>query len=358
MHRRSFLQYATALLFGAGSCLPSMAQAAKDYRISGPHTHQNLTIYFVHGTSASGPVPLTLQEAFKKGAVKVHETGNVNMLAIENLGREPIFVQSGDLVKGGKQDRVLTMSLVLPSRSGRIPIASFCVEEGRWRARGKENIQHFSSSEFGLPSLKAKIAMKAPRSNSEAGQPTATLSRHHRQQRVQTSSRQSEVWKSVSSIQKKLSRGLSEDVAKTDSPTSLQLALENRNLKKAKSAYVKSLLSHGEKDSDIIGYVFAINGKINSADIYPSNGLFRKLWPKLLKASATEAISEKRDDMPLSPPSTEVVKAFLEVAERGQSKMKPVTSHIELETRDAKTALFFETKLRKGAWVHRNYLAK
>ena len=53
--------------------------------MSGPIVHDNLAIYFVHGQSAAGPVPLTLDEALAKGAVKVHETGSVNELAIENL---------------------------------------------------------------------------------------------------------------------------------------------------------------------------------------------------------------------------------------------------------------------------------
>ena len=55
----------------------------------------------------------------------------------------------------------------------------------------------------------------------------------------------------------------------------------------------KALEQAGEKDDDVVGYVFAVNGKLNSADVYPSNGLFRKMWPKLLQASVTEAIGEK-----------------------------------------------------------------
>ena len=67
----------------------------------------------MRGQSTGGPVPLTLQEAMAKGAVRVHETGNVSELAIENLGEQEIFVQSGDIVKGGKQDRALVASLIV-----------------------------------------------------------------------------------------------------------------------------------------------------------------------------------------------------------------------------------------------------
>ena len=121
-------------------------------RISGPHVHENLAIYFVHGTSAGGPVPLTLQEALAKGSVQVIETGRVNELQIENTGGEEVFIQAGDIVKGGKQDRVLTVSFLLPPNSGRVPIASFCVEQGRWSARGKEDQAKFSSASEAMPS--------------------------------------------------------------------------------------------------------------------------------------------------------------------------------------------------------------
>ena len=87
-------------------------------RISGPHVHENLAVYFVHGVSAGGAIPLTLQEALAKGSVQVVETGRVNELQIENTGSEEVFIQAGDIVKGGKQDRVLTVSFVLPSKSG------------------------------------------------------------------------------------------------------------------------------------------------------------------------------------------------------------------------------------------------
>ena len=70
---------------------------------------------------ANGPVPLTLDEALGNGSVKVVETGEVNELKIENTGGEPVFIQSGDIVKGGRQDRTLTTSLILPPHSGEIP---------------------------------------------------------------------------------------------------------------------------------------------------------------------------------------------------------------------------------------------
>src|SRR5262249_35167472 len=122
------------------------AAAAPDVRVSGPVIHENLAVYFIHGPSQPGPAPLTLDEGLRNGNVLVRETSNVNSLEIENLGDKPVFVQAGDIVKGGKQDRTLTVSLLLPPKSGAIPIASFCVEHGRWSPRAAENAAKFNSS--------------------------------------------------------------------------------------------------------------------------------------------------------------------------------------------------------------------
>src|SRR5436309_1139896 len=98
------------------------------YRVSGPVSHGNLAIYFVHGSSRGGLVPLTLQEAMAKKVVEVREIGRVNEVQVENVGDEEVFIQAGDIMKGGQQDRVLSSSLMLPPRSGAVSVASYCGE--------------------------------------------------------------------------------------------------------------------------------------------------------------------------------------------------------------------------------------
>ena len=139
---------------------PPWRAYAGDQRISGPYTYDNLTIFLVHGASSQGPVPLTLEEALERGNVKVHETGTVSELEIENVGNEDVFVHAGDIVKGGQQDRVLTVTILVPPKSGRMPISSYCVERGRWSARGDEEVAKFTSSKAFMPSLEGKRAMR------------------------------------------------------------------------------------------------------------------------------------------------------------------------------------------------------
>ena len=317
------------------------------YRLSDPVVHGNLAIYFVHGVSRGGPVPLTLQEALAKNVMKVRETNQVNELRVENTGDEEIFIQSGDIVKGGQQDRVLSVSLVLPPHSGEVPIASFCVESGRWSARGSEDARLFSSANASLPSRTAKLEM----AGAVAAIPSAAP--------YGTGSRQQEIWKSVAQIQQKLSANLGSSVAAPRSRTSLQLTLENDRLAGEQAEYVAALQPRGEQD-DIVGYVFAINGKVNSADIYPSNGLFRKMWPKLLRASITEAIGDREATNPPAPPRAEV-SGFITAADRARAVAVPGNEQNSLRMRDSANAVLLEARpaaAPAASWVHRSYLAK
>jgi hypothetical protein len=354
--------------------------AAQEPRISGPAIHENLSIYFIHGTSAPGPAPLTLKEAMTAGTATVHETGNVNSLTIENTGKEDVFVQAGDIVKGGQQDRVLTVSFLVPPGSGRIDIAAYCVEQGRWSARGGEDVKKFASSEKSLPSRDAKLAMLAPSKPAPepapaglnaAGQAaidtTANMrTRSINQQaagsaRADTGSRQTEMWSNVAKAQRKLTENLGAPVNAAASASSLQLALENTRLAEARKAYVTKLEGAARGQDDIVGYVFAIGGKVNSGDVYSSNALFQKMWTKQLEAAVTEAIGEKNataGSAPVAALKAADISAFLTRAEGGRrAETKLPATSIVRETREADNALLTETRRSSGGVVHRSYIA-
>jgi len=328
------------------------AQAETDnpngYRLSDPVVHGNLAIYFVHGKSRGGPIPLTLQEALAKKVIAVREIGQVNELQVENIGDEEIFVQSGDIVKGGQQDRVLSVSMVLPPHSGAIPIDSFCVESGRWSARGGEDARTFSSATAALPSRTAKLAIAGALTKRPDGADASV------------GARQQEIWKSVAQIQEKLSTNLGSSVVAPRSRTSLQLTLENDHLAGEQAEYIATLQPRGEQSDDIVGYAFAVNGKINSADIYPSNGLFRKMWPKLLRTSVTEAIGERTVENAPAPP-TAAVSGFISSADSGRAVEAKAGERASIRMRESNKAMVLEARPAQAPaanWVYRNYLAK
>jgi hypothetical protein len=346
MRLRTFAPIATTLL----ALLPfvSLSVAADGLRVSGPQVYANLAIYTVHGEVGGGVAPLTLEEAIATGQVKVVETGAVNDLKVENIGNQEVFVQAGDIVKGGRQDRVLSVDLLLPPHSGQVSVAAFCVEPGRWTARGIEDATKFSGSTYAMPSHDAMLLMGSFAAAFDAA-PAARA--------PDPAQAQQEIWSSVRITQDRLSRSVDPSVTKSASPSSLQLSLENEKLKQAQAAYVGALQSVGEASDDIVGYVYAVNGKIKSADVYVSNALFRKMWPKLLAANGTEAIGEKNVAAGLPPPSKDV-EAFLASLQAATKSERKMNANVRLVTAASDVALYTESRRADGSGVHRKYVAK
>ena len=106
-----------------GLVMPLPLRAADSpFTLSGPYVHANLQIFLIHGKeSIDDQKYMTLTEAMQKKVVVVHETGNVQQLAIENTSKDtPVYIQSGDIVKGGRQDRVISLDVIIPPRSGKL----------------------------------------------------------------------------------------------------------------------------------------------------------------------------------------------------------------------------------------------
>ncbi len=405
-----------AAMAARGQRKQSQTPPVADYTLSGPYTHKNLTIFLLHGAGApQGRTPLTLQEAMKRKLVVVRETGDVNRLTIQNRSNQDVFVQAGDIVKGGQQDRALALDLIVPPKSGRIPIDAFCVEQGRWSRRGNEAVAAFSASDNALASKDLKIAAKARRSQGDVwanvskaqGKLSANLSVEGRMgygggptegegsSDVATTRSGNVAGRTMrlgggtttgsgsnarsapqASLQTLYRRWRDEDLswitsdgqtragqsglASRVSPSSLQLTLENKLVKESANDYVKNLSSIINGKRDVIGFVFAINGQINSADVYSSNALFAKLWPKMLEASAIEAIAELKAEEKFEPAPASAVKAFLRESQNGKAEAKRVTARTSVVKHETEKNLFFESRdhAQNGKWVHRNYITK
>ena len=305
-------------------------------RVSTPYSHKNLTIFLLHGKDQKTKNNImTLQEAMERKLFVVYETSNVNELEVENLSKQfEVFIQSGDIVKGGKQDRVLAVSIIIPVRSGRVKIESFCVESGRWEKRGNEEAGKFSSSNDRIVTKELKIAASGNRS-------------------------QQEVWDKVSDAQARLSENVGGTVASSASRSSLQLSLENKQVVATIDEYVQKLRSIADGKSDVIGFSFAINGRINSADVYVSNALFKKVWLKMLKASATEAVAEANGVRLADPVKAEAVKTLINESEKAKPKERAMGAGASLVTREDKDNVMYEARDAKSdEVVHKSYVRK
>jgi hypothetical protein len=429
-----------------------------DYQLSGPYTHENLTIYLIHGkTKLTGKTPLTLQEALDQQKVVIRETGRVNELAIENVSSEAeVYVQSGDVIKGGRQDRMLASDLLLPPKSGKIPVATYCVEQGRWQQRGSEAKHHFSGSSVQLASKGLRLAggqfgqfgqlggMQFGGGGLQFGQfgggqigqfgglnfggglqfgggmqfggmqfgggglqfgggqfgplcqavgssrppyevmrvvvlstlpavplagpshpvclPCAVLDELVRAGLVSSPgiaapAGQGVVWEEVEALQRKLRAAVGASVRAKESESSLQLTLEDKRVQEAAEKYTRKLSAIVDDDEDAIGFLFAVNGKVDGGEVYASKDLFKKLWPKLLRAAAVEALAEWSKDEKYEPTPVDPIKACLLDSEKGDAQEKEVANRFKVLMRETDKYLLFEA--RDGdRWIHRSYLTK
>ena len=286
---------------------------------SGPYTHENLTIFLFHAhDQIDGSRYISLKEALEQKKVRVYETGTVGQLEAENLSETvDIFIQAGDVLKGGRQDRTLGIDFIIPARSGRLPIPTFCVESGRWHRRRGEDAVLFSCSTHSLHSKKARMAAKV-------------------------SMAQDAVWDGVAESQKALGAALKKSVLSAQSPTSYQLSVEDADLEKRKVDFQKELSGISEKSPDTIGYAFYVNGQRNSADVYGSTKLFHKLWEKLLDVAILEAISAQNGKAAV--PNKADVDAWLKQAAKAQPRdKKNAAPCTRVETKTYENGVVFET---------------
>jgi hypothetical protein len=303
-----------------------MSDLTAKCRVAGPAQSGNLAVYlFVEdkGSSAAdgGKPLLALEEALDRNLVVVRETDNVNLLEIENLSEaEDVYVQSGDIVKGGKQDRVLGIDLILPPKSGRMPIRAFCVERGRWAPRGEEASDKFSSSKHYLASTELKAS--------------ATYGQD-----------QGAVWESVGELQESLTRTSAFRTGDLESATSLQLTLESSETSRAIEDRLRELEKLvQEAGGPVAGAAFAINGQFVSADVYNSSNLFLKYWPRLLRAAATEAAAKLQPDTQnTSPPPAKDATTWIALARRPAPEERRATDRVVTRSRQTETTLLSET---------------
>lgn len=93
--------------------------------------------------SYAGAGLVSFSEALRQGWVRISERGtasteNVHWLRINNKSKHPVFIASGEVVLGGRQDRMVSKDTVLVPDGHDQYIPVMCVEEGRWSEREKK----------------------------------------------------------------------------------------------------------------------------------------------------------------------------------------------------------------------------
>jgi hypothetical protein len=327
----------------------------------GPVTHKNLQIFLIKGEDRLTDIKIQiLDEAMKDKTVVVHETGEVSKLSVENKSAAGyVFVHSGDIVKGGRQDRTLPNDILVKA-GGKLPIDAFCVEQGRWQQRGGESAAAFSGSTKSLSSNSLKYAAKVEKNQSAVWDKVA-----REQQKLSTSVFKPGAAGQTAASNDNVANATAASVNDARSASSLQLSLENKALEKLAKEYTGALQKAPDEAPKVVGFAYAVNGVICGAEVYANSTLFRKLWPKLLDAAVNEAIAEQKEGQDGSPLATDTVCTWLDETESAASKREDYPAGNSTLKRDAKASVRFDTlvpaekgKAKESNWIHRSILSK
>lgn len=303
-------------------------------------TYRNLQIFFISSrTEIGGERYITLDEALNTKKIRVKETEDVNQLKADNLSDKYVYINSGDIVRGGKQDRTIQYDVIIAPRARNIDLASFCVESGRWDNRGDESAETFTSSKNSLSSKDLKIAAKVE-------------------------SDQSQVWARVNEYQANANANISHtystykdvEVRSGLSASSLDLTLENETIKDLRSEYMKAINRGKSLSVNANGIACFINGKLASVDVFNNKPLFDKMLGKLIDAAIAEAISEdaSKNYMAVNTESLRIILNQTTI----QNSVKNINKLTKfISAAGSRGLLKFTTEDRElQLWLHKNCL--
>jgi len=294
------LGMATLGFFWSGPGDPPPGKNEGSWRLLDPISYENLTVFPVVSSSGYDTRDfLTLEEGLSRGDVVVREQGSdtmmrnrdgirpavqnyggpsVNQLVLVNRSKQPLILLAGELVSGGKQDRVIAKDRIVAPGSEPLPLDVFCVEHGRWSQGANFN----AAKTIVHPSVREQAAMKK---------------------------NQSDVWASVtagttapaapsSAPAAAVSRDALSLAVEAEAPTqSYSKIYESRRVAPSVDAMVNEVerrfkrVTAGLKGERVVGVVVAYGGEVAWSDIFASADLFEHYWVKLLRSYAVEAVA-------------------------------------------------------------------
>lgn len=287
---------------------------SQTWRLTQPVTYENMTIFpIVAAQNADTGAFVTLDDALASGDVVITEQGSylhrtrdgarqapygsgpeVNQLVLVNRGKRPLILLAGEVVSGGKQDRIIGKDRIIPVGAAPLPLDVFCVEHGRWTGDSEK----FSAAQLMVhPAVRKEAAVEQD---------------------------QNKVWAAVRGETAPADTGSAGGVGVSggvigNAPPNAAPAISPRRLdsmiasEAPTQAYAKiykaspigtSVESFAEemqrrfrratekmKGEHVVGVVIAYGGEVAWSDIFASSQLFDAYWPKLLRSYAVEALT-------------------------------------------------------------------
>jgi hypothetical protein len=158
---------------------------------------------------------------------------------------------------------------------------------------------------------------------------------------------QQQVWSNIADLQDKLADNVGKSVQSPVSSSSLELTLGNKDVRRHAEEYVKALIDIVKNRKHIVGFAFAINGQFSTAEVYGSEDLFSRLWPKLLRTAAVEAFAELKKEEHSKSPSAKAAAAFLAYPEKSQVQRNRINDWLVTIRYESKDKVIFESLFTK-----------
>ncbi len=137
------------LLFVNMFAIPGRAQFSYAYLevlYDSAWTYQNLQmvpIRFKAGRGEGGKMGyISLSEAMQQNKAKIREVPakigtDKSSVTITNKSKQTILIKSGEMIGGGKQDRIMRQTTLIPPGQKKEIVTVFCIEKDRWDDKPK-----------------------------------------------------------------------------------------------------------------------------------------------------------------------------------------------------------------------------
>ena len=298
---------------------PGGGGSAEPWAIGAPITYQDLTVFPVISSQNADTGDFeTLDEALSSGDAVISELGGymrrtrdgepvpiytggsqVNQLVLVNRGKRPLLLLAGEVVSGGKQDRIIGKDRIVPIGSAPLPLDVFCVEHGRWTGAS----MNFSAAETMVhPSVRVQAAVKQDQSQVWAAVRDETP-KVGQSESVIVEGQATGVGMSagtaggVRAAPPALSSAAIDGVI-SDAPTqSYRRIYQSPMVQNSVEGFADEMSRRFDratsriKGGRVVGVVVAFGDDVAWSDIFASSQLFETYWPKLLRSYVVEALT-------------------------------------------------------------------
>jgi ARG and Rhodanese-Phosphatase-superfamily-associated Protein domain len=219
----------------------------------------------------------------------------VNQLVLVNRGKRPLLLLAGEVVSGGKQDRIIGKDRIVPIGSAPLPLDVFCVEHGRWTG----DSMNFSAAETMVhPTVREQAAVKQDQSQVWAAVRDETPKVGQSESVIVEGRAAGGGFAGGAAAAPPALSSTAIDGVISEAPTqSYRRIYQSPMVQNSVEGFADEMsrrfdrATSGIKGGHVVGVVVAFGDDVAWSDIFASSQLFETYWPKLLRSYVVEALT-------------------------------------------------------------------